>query len=250
MNSILEVKNLNKSYGKQKVLKDLNISIKKREIVALVGVNGSGKSTLMDIICGIKKANSGQIFFDHKNISIKKNLYQMKMNISYFPQNFSLFSDLTVKENLEYRMAVYGLSNSERIYEVMRICYLRDHENKLAKDLSGGFKQLLSLAVTIINNPDLLIMDEPTSSMDPVFRKRFWNIIHALHKKGSTVFVTTHYIEEISECDRVICLSDGKNIHETTIENIFENGKFLTVEEMLNYYILKDNYEEETGEIK
>jgi ABC-2 type transport system ATP-binding protein len=156
------------------------------------------------------------------------------------PQNFSLFNDLTVKENLEYLYSVYELNNFSVIQETIDKCFLSGKEQITAKNLSGGYRQLLSLAGSIMHNPRLLILDEPTSAMDPLFRSQFWNIIYSYNERGTAVLVTTHYMEEILNCKRFLCLASGRIIHKNDVENIFENGKFRSVDEMLKFYIFKE----------
>ncbi len=239
---IISIKNLNKSYGKNEVLNNLSLSLKQSEIVALVGINGSGKSTLIEIICGIKKANSGSVHILNESIKNSKERKNIKKSIGYMPQHFCLFNDLTVKENLIYMASIYELQNKDIVNEILETCYLTEVQNYLAKNLSGGYKQLLSLAVAIIHNPKLLILDEPTSAMDPLFRKRFWKIIKNYNQTQHTaVLVTTHYMEEIFECNNIMFLSAGKIIHSNSVSNIFENGKFKTINDVLSYYILKES---------
>lgn len=242
---IISIKSLNKSYGKNEVLTNLDLTLQQGDIVALVGINGSGKSTLIEIICGIKKANSGNVYILNKSITNARERKNTKKTIGYMPQHFCLFNDLTVKENLLYMASIYELQKENVVNEIIEKCYLKEVENYLAKNLSGGYKQLLSLASAIIHNPKLLILDEPTSAMDPLFRKRFWKIIKYYNKtQNTTVLVTTHYMEEIFECDNIMFLSAGKIIHSNPVNQIFENGKFKTINEVLSYYILKEGKSE------
>jgi len=156
------------------------------------------------------------------------------------PQSFSLFNDLTVKENLEYLCAVYNLEKENVVDNLINECFLTEKSDYLAQTLSGGYKQLLSLAGSIIHKPKFLILDEPTSAMDPLFRKQFWSIINRLNKSGTTILVTTHYLEEINNCKQLLCLANHKIIHHTPVKDMFENGKFSSIEEVLNYYIIKE----------
>lgn len=237
---IIQAQALKKSYGKHTVLNDLSFDIHEQELVALVGVNGSGKSTLIELLCGVKKADGGQLCLFEKTIMKASERLEVKKNIGYMPQHFCLFQDLTVKENLDYMATVYG-TNSNAVKQMLDQCYLTDKQHFLAKNLSGGYKQLLSLAAAILHSPKLLILDEPTSAMDPLFRKRFWKIIKDFcAQNGATVLVTTHYMEEIFECNKIMFLSSGKIIHSSTVENIFENGKFASINEVLSFYILKE----------
>lgn len=239
---MLNVTNLYKSYKDKQVLKGLSLNLEDGKIYALVGVNGAGKSTLMECVCGLKTFQEGEIFIDGLSPKKRKENKQIKKIIGFMPQTFSMFGDLTVKENLEYLSIIYELKK-ERVDEVIEMCNLKNRQKDLAKNLSGGYKQLLSLAASIIHNPKLLILDEPTSAMDPLFRKSFWQIIHAINEGGTTILVTTHYLEEIQECNEILLLALGKIIHNSKVENMYENGKFNSVYDIIDYYILKENNE-------
>lgn len=237
----LNICNLHKKYGKTVVLSNLNLSIFASDIVAMVGVNGSGKSTMIEIVCGIKKPTDGTISILGLDHALQKNKTTIKKQLGYMPQHFSLFQDLTVKQNLQYMASVYQLNDASLVQKLMQECYLTNKQNYLAKNLSGGYKQLLSLAAAIIHSPKILILDEPTSAMDPLFRARFWQIIKQRNKAyGTTVLVTTHYMEEMFECNKVMFLSQGKIIHCCNANNLFEDGKFASVNDVLNFYILKE----------
>ena len=237
---MLKIENLKKNYKDKVVLDGVTFNIDEGEIIALVGINGSGKSTMIEIICGVKKQNDGIILVDGKDLKDKKVLKEIKKSIGYMPQSFGLFNDLTVKENLEYLCAVYDLKKEEVVDNLIDKCFLSDKKDYLAQTLSGGYKQLLSLAGAIIHKPKLLILDEPTSAMDPLFRKQFWSIINELNKNGTTILVTTHYLEEINNCKKLLCLANHKIVHEVEVKDMFENGKFSSVEEVLNYYVIKE----------
>lgn len=237
---MLKITNLKKSYKDKVILDDVTFEIKKGDIVALVGINGSGKSTMLEIICGVKPKDSGTIIINDKDISNKKTLKEIKSIVGYMPQSFGLFNDLTVKENLEYLCAIYNLKKEEIVDNLIKECFLSDKRDYLAQTLSGGYKQLLSLAGSIIHKPKFLILDEPTSAMDPLFRKQFWSIINKLNKSGTTILVTTHYLEEINNCKYLLCLANHKIIHHVPVKDMFENGKFYSIEEVLNYYIIKE----------
>lgn len=228
---ILETKNITKSYGKKEVLKGVNLSILKGEKLALIGVNGSGKSTLLEIICGVKKADSGTMI-----LPVKSN------EIGYMPQKFSLFQDLTVRENLEYLAILYDLKKTE-VENILKICFLKEKENYLAKDLSGGYKQLLSLAGAIIFIPKLLVLDEPTSAMDPLFRMSFQKIISKYMNMGGSCLFTTHYMEEINFCDKVAVLSKGKIVYENSTKETFSDNGFKDASELVLKYTKGESYE-------
>lgn len=230
-NTILKVENVFKSFKKHQVLKGVSFSIKNGESVALVGVNGAGKTTLLEIICGIQRTNSGSVF----------GVEDCK-DIGYMSQTFRLFLDLTVKENLEYFALLYKV-DKQRILEVLELTYLKDKQNFLCSKLSGGYKQLVSLAVAILHNPKLLILDEPTSAMDPLFRELFWKIIKKYLKGGGSVLVTTHYMEEISLCKRLIVLSSGKVVYNKLVSSSFGKNKFNSISELISNYLKGDRYD-------
>ena len=229
-NNILEVENLTKNYKKKEVLKGVNLSLAQGEKLALIGVNGSGKTTLLEILCGVSRKSGGTILMPNS-----------KNEIGYMPQTFSLFQDLTVKENLGYLAVLYGLNNDD-VENIIEECFLREKENMLAKNLSGGYKQLLSLAAAIIFKPKLLILDEPTSAMDPLFRKSFQKILQGFMKNGGSVLLTTHYMEEIDFCDKVAILSDGKIVYCDYVKNAFSQ-KYKNASELIFAYTRKDGYE-------
>lgn len=196
MKQILEVKNVKKSYHRTDVLKDVSFAIYDNEIAILIGLNGAGKSTLVNVICNVTKNFSGEVIFGCKNVG-------------YTPQTPCLFSELSVYENLIYFANIYNIS-AERVEEVLELCRLSEYRNLLCKNLSGGYKQLCSLAVSILHNPELVIMDEPTSSMDPFFREYFWNILLKLKTEGKSFLIISHNTNDISFCDRLLILENGK----------------------------------------
>jgi len=235
---MLKVNDVYKKYKEKEVLKGVSFNVEHGEIKGLIGVNGAGKSTLVEIICGVKYLDDGEIIVNGKNIEDKKNRKEIKRKIGYMPQSFSLFNDLTVEENLKYLCAVYDidLSNVENVIDK---CGLKENKKILARNLSGGYRQLLSMAGAIIHEPKLLILDEPTASMDPIFRRRFWKVVNGLRDKEMTVLVITHYMEELIECDSFVCLSNGKVSFNGSLNEYKEKG-ILNIEEILNKYTIRD----------
>lgn len=231
---MIKIKNLKKSYRKKDVLKSINFTLKKGEIKALIGTNGSGKSTLIEIICGIRKFSDGEIIVADLDVRNRKNKVKLNHVVGYMPQSFCMFNDLTVYENLLYVCSLYNIDKS-KIAQIMDTCYLTEYKDFLAGNLSGGYKQLLSIATVIIHDPKVLILDEPTSAMDPLFRKKFWKIVKSYNKSGVTVLIVTHYIEELLECDTFSLLSDGKIVFDGNVKEFKENG-FINIEEILKKY--------------
>ena len=231
---MLKVKDLHKSYKNFEVLKGVDFSVNKGEIKALIGVNGSGKSTLIECICGVKKFDSGSVNINDIDINDKKQKTSYKKSIGYMPQHFGLFHDLTVRENLEYMCAVYGIDKA-CVDEILTLCNLKDYEKKLAGNLSGGYKQLLSCACAIIHKPKLIILDEPSSAMDPIFRKRFWGILNTTKEWGCTILIITHFLEELLNCDAFACLNKGKVCYEGDVKDFIKDG-FVDINQILEKY--------------
>ena len=231
---MLEIKGLYKSFGKKEVLKGVDLEVKEGEVKGLIGVNGAGKSTLIECVCGLKTADAGEIFLFGKNCADRKVRKTVKAQLGYMPQSFRLFNDLTAEENLKYLCAVYRLP-VERAAEVMDLCKIKEVAKTLAGDLSGGYRQLLSMASALIHSPKFLIMDEPTAAMDPIFRRQFWEILHGYKKNGATFLVITHYFEELVECDSFVCLADGKAAFDGSLSEFKADG-LLNIEEILNKY--------------
>ena len=232
---MLKINEVFKSFKEKKVLKGVSLSVKKGEIKGLIGVNGAGKSTLIECICGIKTCGAGEILVNGINVLDKKNKNAIKYCIGYVPQRFRLFNDLTVEENLKYLCAIYKKDEIDCTERVINICHLNGYRKVLAKNLSGGYKQLLSMAGAIIHSPQFLILDEPTSSMDPVFRREFWQIVNDCKEKGVTVLVVTHYMEELVECDSFACLANGKVAFDGSVSEYKKEG-LLDIENLLKTY--------------
>ena len=146
-----------------------------------------------------------------------------------------MYQDLTVSENISYVCAVYGINEKDKINNVIKLCYLDDVKDRVAGNLSGGYKQLLTMACAIVHDPKFLILDEPTSAMDPIFRKKFWNIIRRINREGTTILIITHYLEELLECDTFACLSDGHISYDGRVDE-FKKSNFINIEEILKKF--------------
>lgn len=231
---MLEIKDVYKSYKSFKVLKGVSFNVPHNEIKGFIGVNGAGKTTLVEIICGVNKMDGGEVFIDNINIKDKKQRNHLKRLIGYMPQSFSLFNDLTVEENLGYLSSVYRL-DKDSVDKIIKLCSLEDKRKSLAQNLSGGYRQLLSVAGALIHSPRLLILDEPTSAMDPLFREKFWDIIKTVKDEGMTVLLITHHMEELGKCDSFVCLAKGKVVYDGAVSNFKENG-ILSINKVLEEY--------------
>ena len=205
--------NLEKKYGDFYAVKNNSFKIKRGEIFGLLGPNGAGKSTSFKMMCGLAKPTHGTASI--MNTDIKKNPEKARANLGYMAQKFSLYGSLTVRQNLEFFASVYGIKSSEknkRVEEILEVFALKDFENQKSEDLPLGFKQKLSMACALIHNPPVLFLDEPTSGVDVLTRRDFWNHITSLAKKGVTILVTTHFMDEAEYCDRISLFYKGETI--------------------------------------
>lgn len=205
--------NLEKKYGDFYAVKNNSFKIKRGEIFGLLGPNGAGKSTSFKMMCGLAKPTHGTASI--MNTDIKKNPEKARANLGYMAQKFSLYGSLTVRQNLEFFASVYGIKSSEknkRVGEILEVFALKDFENQKSEDLPLGFKQKLSMACALIHNPPVLFLDEPTSGVDVLTRRDFWNHITSLAKKGVTILVTTHFMDEAEYCDRISLFYKGETI--------------------------------------
>lgn len=212
MNSI-EVKNLTKKFGKFTSVDNISFEVKEGEIFGFLGANGAGKSTTIKMLCGILEPTSGDALVG--GFSIDKDPDNVKMNIGYMSQKFSLYADLSVEENINFFGSVYGLAGGEleeRKKWVLKTAGLEDRVKSLTGTLSTGYKQRLALGCAVIHEPRIVFLDEPTGGVDPVSRKNFWDLINELSQNGITVFVTTHYLDEAEFCHRIMMIEAGKII--------------------------------------
>ena len=224
MNNIgysIEVKDLTRKFGDFTAVNGINFSIKKGEIFGFLGPNGSGKTTTIRMLIGLMDVTSGLATV--AGYDVKKQSEQIKRVIGYMSQKFSLYDDLTVSENIEFFAGVYQTkieSREQRKEEIIKLAELFGKENTLTGELASAMKQHLALGCAMINDPQIIFLDEPTAGVDPVARRKFWNNIKMLSDKGVTVLVTTHYMDEAENCDRVALISDGVIVACDTPDNL------------------------------
>lgn len=214
--NIIEIKNLVKSFGSVKAVNDLSFCVKKGELFAFLGENGAGKSTTISVMCGQLSKDSGTIIIDNKNLDEKDNQIKRKIGVVY--QNCVLDKALSVKENLESRAALYGIFGEEfkiRLKELSELLDFSQLLNRTLGKLSGGQIRRIDIARALIHQPEILILDEPTTGLDPQTRKLLWSVITELRKtKNMSVFLTTHYMEEAAEADYIVIIDKGKIVAE------------------------------------
>ena len=223
MNSI-EVNNLTKKFGSFTSVDSVSFNVEKGEVFGFLGANGAGKSTTIRMLCGILAPTSGDAMVG--GYSVMKQPDKVKNNIGYMSQRFSLYNDLTVIENINFFGGVYGLEGNEfteRKNWVLEIANLKGKENLMTASLPGGIKQRLALGTAVIHKPEIVFLDEPTSGVDPISRRNFWELINDLSNEGTTVFVTTHYLEEAEYCNNIILINAGKITAEGSSEELKKN---------------------------
>ncbi len=218
MEEVLKITNVSKSFGKVKAVNNISFKVKKGEMFAYLGVNGAGKSTTISMICGTLKKDSGSILVCGEDIEKDSNYIKNKIGVVF--QNSVLDQTLSVYENLKYRASLYDITGNEfkkRFEELSKMFELNEIKSQKIKTLSGGQRRRVDIARAIIHNPEFLILDEPTTGLDPNTRKKLWNIIRDLREtNGMTVFLTTHYMEEAADADFIIIIEKGKIITEGT----------------------------------
>jgi ABC-2 type transport system ATP-binding protein len=210
---IIEAVDVTKKFGDFVAVNNLNLQVFRGEILGLLGPNGAGKTTTVRMIACLLKPTSGKIFVD--GYDAVKEPEKVKQKIGYMPQRFSLYEDLTVMENLEFYGKVYGLPRAERerrAKKLLEFVELSRFGNRQAGKLSGGMKQRLLLACALLHEPELLILDEPTAGVDPPLRRRFWEYFRELNRKGITLLITTHYMDEAENCTRIGIMNNGNLI--------------------------------------
>ena len=233
-NIAVSVKNLTKKFGDFTAVSNVTFDVEKGEIFGLLGANGAGKSTTIRMLCGILPPTSGTGII--AGYDVLKNPGMVRQSIGYMSQKFSLYDELTVYENMKFFAKLYSVEGRDidfAVNEAVEYVNLKGYEKEKTKSLSAGINQRLSLACAIIHKPKIIFLDEPTSGVDPVSRRNFWDLIYMFASKGVTIFVTTHYMDEAEYCDRIAMISSG------TLKEIGTPDELKTNKMIWNVYKIK-----------
>jgi ABC-2 type transport system ATP-binding protein len=209
----VEIDDLVKTFGAFVAVDHVSLQVKKGEIFGFLGPNGAGKSTTIRMLCGLLTPTSGRASVSGFDVATQPE--EIRRNIGYMSQKFSLYDDLTVEENIDFFTGIYGVARDRRAARkdyVLQMANLADRRRALTQTLSGGWKQRLALGCAILHDPPVLFLDEPTSGVDPIARGAFWGLIHDLSETGHTTFVSTHYMDEAEYCHRLALMYRGKVI--------------------------------------
>ena len=216
----VEVKNLSVQFGDFFAVKNITFDVKKGEIFGFLGANGAGKTTTIKVLCGVQRPTSGEVCVNGESY---EDITALKGQIGYMSQKFTLYDDLTVYENFSFNSSLRILDRSffqKRIKELLDFIGFEYPLHALVADLPGGIKQQVSLVVSMLHDPEVIFLDEPTAGVTPYYRNKFWDLIRTLSKKGKTVFVTTHYMDEAEYCDRIALMRTGEIIALDTPKNL------------------------------
>ncbi len=245
-NIAVSVRKLEKKFDAFTAVNKIDFDVKRGEIFGFLGPNGAGKSTTIRMLCGIITPTSGAGTVG--GFDINKQQEEIKQNIGYMSQKFSLYDDLTVEENINFYGGIYKIPRAKlasRKEEIIKLADIEPFRKRLTKTLSGGWKQRLALGCAIIHEPKIIFLDEPTSGVDPITRNNFWAIIRDMAKKGATIFVTTHYMDEADKCDRLVMIYKGGIIALGTPEKLktdsAKDGVLPTMEDV--FISLIENYD-------
>ena len=235
MDTVLQIRGINKKFGKKEVLQNIDLDIKAGEIFGIIGMSGAGKTTLLEILIGFITPDHGTMMFLPKAanidlpksptlISVAKEPYIIKKTFGFATQEPSFYDKLTVEENLKYFASLYGIKQEEiekKIDSILNFVDLPNEKATLAGELSGGMQKRLDIACSLVNDPKVLILDEPTADLDPISRKHIWDLIKRINKEGSTIIIASHFLEEMDVlCDRIAWLHNKTVIHRGTPDEL------------------------------
>jgi ABC-2 type transport system ATP-binding protein len=229
----IDARGLRKAFGPLVAVEGLTLAVKRGEVFGLLGPNGSGKTTTIRMFCGLLEPTSGAATVAGFDVGTQGE--QVRKKIGYMSQKYGLYDDLTVLENINFYGAIYGLHGSARatrIAALVKELGLEERVNQFAGTLSGGWKQRLALACATAHEPPVVFLDEPTAGVDPASRKRFWEIIHIMARRGTTIVVTTHYMDEAARCDRLAFMARGHLIGLGTQDEITKHFGAASVEDV------------------
>lgn len=210
-NFVITADKLTKEFGDFIAVDQITFNVSKGEIFGFLGANGAGKTTAIKMLCGLSEPSHGKAVI--AGFDIYKEYEEIKKNIGYMSQHFSLYQDMTILENIRFYGGIYGLTNKEikeRGKQLVESLGLEEYAKRMVGDLPLGWKQKLAFSIAILHEPSIVFLDEPTSGVDPITRRQFWELIYQAANRGITVFVTTHYLEEAEYCDRVSIMVDGE----------------------------------------
>lgn len=248
MKRVLKLENLSKRYGKLIAVNNISLSVGMGEMFGLVGPDGAGKTTTIRILCGLLKHDSGSV--EVLGSDLKKKKKEIQNQIGYLSQKFSLYGDLSVDENIEFFADIHNIAEFDRRRnELLKFTRLIPFRDRFAENLSGGMKQKLALACSLIHKPKILFLDEPTTGVDPVSRRDFWKILSDLKREGITIFMTTPYLDEAERCNRVAMMNKGEIIALNTPQHIKESINKQAIEIITDdikrtYSLLREKYGE------
>ena len=218
MNAI-ELQSVTKKFGERTVVDDVTLRVEQGEMFALVGPDGAGKTTTIRMLCGITAPTSGELTV--QGFDVRRHPEEVRKRIGYLSQKFSLYGDLTIDENIEFFAEIHGVREfKQRRNELLEFTRLTPFRMRLAEKLSGGMKQKLALACTLVHTPEVIFLDEPTTGVDPVSRRDFWKVLSSLLKTGITIVMTTPYLDEAERCSHVGLMNDGKLLMADTLRNM------------------------------
>lgn len=230
---MIEVKDLTKKFGSFYAVDHISFEVNKGEIFGFLGANGAGKTTAMKMLCGLSKPSAGVANVAGFDVSTQPE--DVKKNIGYMSQKFSLYEDLTVLENMQFFGGIYGMTDeyiANKQAQIIKHLNLEAEKNVLVKNLPLGWRQKLAFSIAIFHEPPLVFLDEPTGGVDPLTRREFWEMIYEAALRGITIFVTTHYMDEAEYCDRVCIMVDGKIEVLDTPSNLKANFKVKNMEDV------------------